>query len=186
MSLEVIVGCMYSGKSEELVRRLRLAQIAGQSVQAFKPAMDDRYHSDAIATHLGGTFEARPVGRSQDIMPILADVQPDVVAFDEAQFMEAELIPILNNLSAQHRVIVAGLNLDYQGNPFGPIPTLLALADEIVQLQAICVAPTPDGGVCGGVATRSYRVPAADSGSQVQVGSEGVYEARCRPCWSVG
>jgi thymidine kinase len=177
---------MYSGKSEELVRRLRLAQIAGQSVQAFKPAMDDRYRSDAIATHLGGTFEARPVGRVQDIMPIIADVQADVVAFDEAQFMEPDLIPILNNLSVRHRVIVAGLNLDYLGNPFGPIPTLLALADAITQLWAVCVAPTSDGGVCGEVASRSYRVPEADSGALVQVGSEGIYEARCRKCWSQG
>lgn len=190
MSLEVIVGCMYAGKSAELVRRLQRAQIAKQRVKAFKPAIDNRYHVTAIATHIGGTFKAAPVGSVEELRraTFLAEASPQVIGFDEAQFMEPELIGFLNTLADMGvRVIVAGLDLDYTGKPFGPIPKLLALADRVTKLQAICVAEDPaTGRTCGQPATRSFRVLSADSGAQVQVGSEGVYEARCRVHWNEG
>jgi thymidine kinase len=189
VSLEVIVGCMYAGKSAELVRRLQRAQIAGQKVKAFKPALDNRYHETAIATHLGGTFEATPVSSAEELRReiFIAEKSPQVIGFDEAQFMEPELIGLLNTLADMGvRVIVAGLDLDYEGNPFGPIPKLLALADEVTKLHAVCVARDPQGVICGRHASRSFRVPSADSGDQIQVGSEGVYEARCRVHWKEG
>ena len=191
MSLEVIVGCMYSGKTEELVRRLRRATIAGQKVTTFKSAIDTRYDNAKIATHLGDTLSAFPVRSAIAIRHFLSEKPtPQVIGFDEAQFMEPEIIPLLETFANTGiRVIVAGLDQDYLGKPFGPIPHLMAIADEVTKLQAICVAPHPNDlteKVCGQPATRSYRVPDADTGEQVQVGSDGIYEARCRPCWNRG
>jgi len=179
---------MYSGKTEELVRRLRRAKIAGQRVKAFKPAIDDRYHESALASHLGGTFEAVPVADAEALRAHLTFQEtPQVVGFDEAQFMEPDIIQLLEHFADQGiRVIVAGLDQDYLGKPFGPIPELLALADEVTKLHAVCVAKGPKGKTCGGRASRSFRVPEADTGSQVQVRSEGVYEARCRVHWRQG
>jgi len=188
MSLEVIVGCMYSGKTEELVRRLRRASIAGQMVRAFKPALDARYHESDLSTHLGNRFEAEPVRDADELRDLVAaEDSLQVVGFDEAQFMGPGIIPLLEALAnLKIRVVVAGLDMDYQGKPFGPIPHLLAVADSITKLHAVCVAKTPDGHLCGNPASRSFRLPEADSGAQVQVGSEGVYEARCRACWYWG
>lgn len=187
--LEVVVGCMYSGKTEELVRRLRRASIAGQRVAAFKPALDDRYHATDLASHMGETFKAVPVSTVEALREevMKGDETPHVIGFDEAQFMEPDLIPLLDYLASLGiQVIVAGLDMDYLGKPFGPIPRLLALADEVTKLHAVCTAKSPEGATCGQPATRSFRAPEADSGSQVQVGSTGVYEARCRMCWHRG
>jgi thymidine kinase len=182
---------MYSGKTEELVRRLRRAQIAGQAIRAYKAAVDIRYDEKAITSHLGDTFEAVPVKSAMGFRHFLEGTStPDVIGFDEVQFMDPEIIPLLERCADSGiRVIVAGLDQDYLGKPFGPIPYLMAVADQVTKLHAVCVAPHPTDlsrGVCGAPATRSYRVPAEDSGEQVQVGSQGVYEARCRACWLRG
>jgi thymidine kinase len=195
--LEVITGCMYSGKSEELIRRLRRCQIAGQRTLLFKSSLDARYASaDVIATHPGGGGSggslflggAHPVQDSEGVRKILLGAYlPEVIALDEAQFMDPGIVPLLErraNLGV--RVMVAGLDLDFQGQPFGAMAELLARADRIDKLTAVCVAPTPNGGRCGEPATRSFRFPEVDSGSLVQVGSAGMYEARCRACWHRG
>ncbi len=191
--LEVITGCMYSGKSEELIRRLRRCKIAGQKVKAFKPALDNRYSVTSIATHpvegLGDFFEALPVRDIEDLrlrLQGLASEDSEVIGFDEVQFMGEEIIEILvSQANSGRRVIIAGLDLDSEGNPFGPIGGLLARADTITKLTAVCTAPL-DAGLCGKPATKSYRIPEASNGSTVQVGSTGVYEARCRSCWVAG
>jgi len=183
VSLEVVTGCMFSGKTEELVRRLRRSKIAGQSVRAFKPAIDTRYHETHISTHLGGTFEAMPIETIAQMRGLMPEF-PDVIGFDEAQFMRPGIVGFLEEAAnAGVQVIVAGLDMDYMGKPFGPMPELLALADRVTKLHAVCVAPRPDGKPCGSPASRSYRVPKADLGERVQVGSSDVYEARCRACW---
>jgi thymidine kinase len=185
MSLEVIAGGMYSGKTSELIIRLLRARIARLRVVAFKPVIDDRFHESAIANHEGVTFKAIPVKNSAELSKALTGQLPHVVAFDEAQFMDASIIPLLSTLSGRGvRVIVAGLDLDYLGQPFGPIPHLLALADEVMKLRAVCVAPMADGSLCGKDACRSYRLPEADTGAQVQVGAAEAYEARCHNCWA--
>lgn len=185
MSLEVISGCMFSGKTEELVRRLRRAVISDALVIAFKPAVDARYHDSDIASHHGGTFGAVAVdsveGMKARLPPTL--VPGTVIGFDEAQFMNEEIIDLLDDLAGKDcRVIVAGLDLDYRGVPFGPMPQLLAMADDVTKLSAVCVGDT-QAGRCGKRATRSYRVPSRDTGAQVQVGGQDVYEARCRLHW---
>jgi thymidine kinase len=194
--LEVITGCMYSGKSEELIRRLRRCQIADQRTFLFKSSLDARYASaDVIATHpgagggnsrLGG---AHPVQDSEGLRKLLLGAYlPEVIALDEAQFMDSGIVPLLEERANRGvRVLVAGLDLDFQGQPFGAMAELMARADRIDKLTAVCVAPTPQvGGKCGEPATRSFRFPEVDSGSLVQVGSAGMYEARCRACWHRG
>jgi len=190
MSLEVVTGCMFSGKTEELVRRLRRCQIAGKSVRAFKPDIDTRYHQTALASHLGGTFEATPVAdveQMKSLLPLLRGPSfPQVVGFDEAQFMASGILAYLETLANFGvRVIVAGLDTDSSGKPFGPMPQLMAVADKVTKLSAICVAETQVG-ICGKDATRSYRIPSQDGGTQVQVGAADSYEARCRSCWARG
>lgn len=188
--LEVITGCMYSGKSEELIRRLRRCKIAGQKVWAFKPALDSRYSATSIATHpvegLGDFFEAVPVSGTEDFRERLMGVLPgEVVGFDEVQFMGRDVVEIFERLANSGvRVIVAGLDLDSEGVPFGPIGDLLARADSATKLAAVCTAPTSGNSLCGKPASRSYRAPGLSNGNQVQVGSLGVYEARCRQCWA--
>lgn len=182
MSLEVITGCMFSGKTEELVRRLRRCRIAGLSVRAFKPSIDNRYHAADLASHEGSTFEALPIENVAQMRGLLKEL-PQVVGFDEAQFMNPDIILYLDELANQGvRVIVSGLDLDYEGKPFGPMPHLLAVADDVTKLHAVCVAQS-EAGTCGKRASRSYRLPEHDEGTQVQVGSTGSYEARCRACW---
>ena len=185
MSLEVITGCMFSGKTEELVRRLRRCRIAGLEVIAFKPAIDNRYHEESLASHLGSTFEAIPVENVAQMRGLLHGQTPPVLGFDEAQFMNPDLILYLDELAnLGTQVIVAGLDLDYQGKPFGPMPHLMAIADKVTKLHAVCVAETATGeGRCGRLASRSYRIPAEDKGDQVQVGAADSYEARCRLHW---
>lgn len=190
--LEVISGCMYSGKSEELIRRLRRCRIAGQKVWAFKPSVDVRYSATSISTHpvegLGDFFEALPVTGLKDFLEHLREVSPeDVVGFDEVQFMSEEIIGVLEKLANLGvRVIVSGLDLDSEGAPFGPMGDLLARADSVTKLAAVCTAPIQGAGVCGKPATKSFRAPESSNGIQVQVGSLGIYEARCRSCWASG
>ncbi len=181
--VEVICGSMFSGKTEELIRRLRRARIAKQKVQVFKPVIDDRYHGERVTSHNGLAFEAQPVQWAHDI---IAQLAPDttVVAIDEVQFFETAVVEICDILANQgKRVICAGLDMDFRGEPFGPMPDLIARAEMIDKLHAICV-------VCGEEASRTQRLidgrPAACDDPIVLVGAAEVYEARCRRCHQVG
>ncbi len=172
--IEVIVGSMFSGKSEELIRRLRRAQIARQRVQIFKPQIDTRYSDDHIVSHSEMRIPSVPVSSSR---LLLEQVEPDaeVVGIDEGQFFDAELPAICNALADQgKRVIVAGLDQDYLGKPFEPMPQLLAIAEYITKTLAICM-------VCGNPANHTQRLVA--SADRVLVGATGMYEARCRVCF---
>jgi thymidine kinase len=173
---------MFSGKTEELIRRLRRAVIARQKVQVFKPGIDVRYHEERVTSHNGLDFEAQPVSSASEI---ISDLEPDttVVAIDEVQFFDADIIELCEILANQgKRVICAGLDTDFRGVPFGPMPDLMARAEEVNKLHAICV-------VCGEEANRTQRLidgqPAAFNDPVVLVGAAEVYEARCRQCHSV-
>ena len=172
--IEVIVGSMFSGKSEELIRRLRRAQIARQKVQVFKPKIDDRYSIEQIASHSGMTHLSKPVMTAAELMAqIEADTQ--VVGIDEGQFFDMEIVETANNLArAGKRVIVAGLDQDYMGRPFEPMPQLLSVAEFITKTHAICVK-------CGNTANYSQRT--SESTASVDVGASDKYEARCRKCF---
>jgi thymidine kinase len=190
--LEVVVGCMFSGKSEELTRRLRREKIAGLNVVAFKPAIDNRYDSEKIASHSSMTFEAKTFKNFKDliekIMKIRSDNEdrfPDVIGIDEVQFLPKDVVPFIEMIvNSGSKVIVAGLDMDYLGKPFGPIPELMAIGDKVIKLSAICVAEDKSGKICGEPATRSYRLAVKDTGSIVQVGVADSYQARCRKCWN--
>ena len=172
--IEVVAGCMYSGKTEELVRRLRRTTYAKQTVIAFKPVIDDRYHAEDLATHLGDTFKAIPVHTAHEILDKVGDAE--VVGIDEAQFFGPEIAEVATTLAGMgKRVIVSGLDADYEGKPFKAVAHLMAVAEFVDKIQAVCV-------ICGFPATKSQRI--SDSGDRVLVGSEGVYEARCRRHWS--
>ncbi len=180
--IEVICGSMFSGKTEELIRRLRRAQIARQQIQVFKPIIDNRYHAEKVTSHNGADFEAMPVASSHHILQAL-DEKTTVVAIDEVQFFDTAVIDVCEQLVAQDkRVICAGLDMDFRGVPFGPMPALLARAELVRKLHAICV-------VCGEEASRTQRLidgkPAAFDDPVVLVGASEVYEARCRQCHQV-
>jgi len=176
--LEVICGSMFCGKTEELLRRVRRAIIARQQVKIFKPSIDDRFGIERITSHSGQSIDALPVARAADILQQANDATT-VVAIDEAQFFDAGIVPVARALVDDHnmRVIVAGLDTDFRGDPFGYIPQLLALAEEVIKLQAICV-------VCGEAASRTQRLvdgkPAAYDDPIILVGAQESYEARCR------
>jgi len=175
--IEVICGSMFSGKTEELIRRLRRAQIARQRIQVFKPAIDIRYAEKAIASHNGIQEQAIPVKGSEALLEAV-DHTADVIAIDEIQFFDRGVLEVCNYLANQgKRVICAGLDMDFRGRPFGPIPRLLAIAERVDKLQAICV-------VCGMPASRTQRLiegkPAYYDDPVVLVGASEVYEARCR------
>lgn len=175
--IEVICGSMFSGKTEELIRRLRRAQIARQKIQVFKPAIDMRYTDKAIASHNGLQEHAIPVNDSAELLQHL-DNATDVIAIDEVQFFDPAIVDVCNILADQgKRVICAGLDMDFRGVPFGPIPQLLAIAEQVDKLRAICV-------VCGAAASRTQRLiagkPAYIDDPIVLVGASEVYEARCR------
>ncbi|MDQ7820512.1 MAG: thymidine kinase [Armatimonadota bacterium] len=175
--IEVICGSMFSGKSEELIRRVRRAQIARQRVQVFKPALDDRYGRRQVASHDGARMDAIPVARSEEILRAL-DRDTTVVAIDEAQFLDDRLPEVVRTLADRGiRVIVAGLDMDFRGEPFGPMPHLLAIAEAVDKLTAICM-------VCGAPATRTQRLingqPARYTDPVILLGAQEVYEARCR------
>ena len=172
--IEVIVGSMFSGKSEELIRRLRRAQIARQRVQIFKPALDTRYDGTQIVSHSDMRIGSSTVSNSQELLQATA-ADTEVVGIDEGQFFDAALPAVCNQLAARGvRVIVAGLDQDYLGKPFEPMPQLLAVAEYITKTLAICM-------VCGNPANHTQRL--VPSGDRVLVGAQGMYEARCRQCF---
>lgn len=173
--LEVICGPMFSGKTEELIRRTKRAQIAKQKVQIFKPAIDDRYDAESVVSHSSQSLRAMPIKKSSDIFQYLGDTTR-VVAIDELQFFDAGIVKILLKLARRGiRVICAGLDQDYKEEPFGVMPEVLALADHVTKLQAICT-------VCGGPATKTFRKfnNAKRKKNKILVGEKELYEARCR------
>jgi thymidine kinase len=176
-SVEVVTGSMFSGKTDELIRRLRRATIARQKVQVFKPSIDERFGLEQVTSHAGSAYQAIPVKVARDILLNLA---PDttVVGVDEAQFFDAEIVDIVQRLAEQGiRVIVAGLDTDFRSEPFGSMPVLMAVAEKVDKLQAICM-------VCGEAACRTQRLvdgkPAYYEDPVVIVGAAEMYEARCR------
>ena len=172
--IEVVCGPMFSGKTEELIRRLKLAQIAKQKVEIFKPALDTRYSAEHISSHNDQRFTCTPVPDAGKILEQVGD-HTRVVGVDEAQFFDRSIVPVCQKLANRGlRVIVAGLDQDYLGRPFGPMPELLAVAESILKLKAVCM-------VCGGLASRSQRLTRETS--QVVVGALDHYEARCRACF---
>ena len=172
--IEVVVGPMFSGKSEELIRRLRRAEIARQRVQIFKPVIDQRYAANGIISHSGLEIASDNVGTAAEILEKV-QARTEVVGIDEAQFLGDELINVCTKLAdSGKRVIVAGLDTDYRGRPFEPIPHLLAVAEEITKLLAICVR-------CGNPAVNTQRLVASED--LIVVGAAGMYEARCRRCF---
>ncbi len=175
--IEVIVGPMFSGKSEELIRRLKRARIARQRVLCFKPDIDLRYHRTAIASHSAQTHEACTVASVERLREELAEKlgEVEVIGIDEAQFLDEGIIPLAMELvHLGKRVIVAGLDTTFNAEPFGPIPALMAIADEVTKLSAVCM-------VCGAPAIHTQRL--GQSQELVVVGAAGMYEARCRACF---
>lgn len=171
--IEVISGSMFSGKTEELIRRLRRAQIANQRVEIFKPAIEKRYDDNDIVSHNANRIRSTPVDSSQNILLLAAGVS--VVGIDEAQFFDEGLPDVAGQLANKGiRVIIAGLDMDFQGMPFGPMPQLLAIADYVTKLHAICVR-------CGDIAHYSHRKAKIDD--KVLLGEQDVYEPRCRGCF---
>ncbi len=176
-SLEVITGSMFSGKTDELIRRLRRATIARQKIQVFKPTLDNRYAEEKVTSHAGADFDALPVARAAEILDHLHP-ETTVVGVDEAQFFDESIIDICEALAERGiRVIVAGLDMDFRGEPFGPMPALMAKADRVDKLRAICI-------ICGQEAARTQRLvnglPAHYDDPVVIVGASELYEARCR------
>jgi thymidine kinase len=171
--IEVIAGCMFSGKTEELIRRLRRAQIARQEVAIFKPKIDNRYSNDHIVSHSELKIPSLVVDNPSEILKAVGNAQ--VVGIDEAQFFDMSIVEIADQLANEgKRVIIAGLDQDYRGKPFEPIPQLLAVAEYITKTLAICV-------VCGNPADRTQRT--TDANERVLVGAKDTYEARCRGCF---
>jgi thymidine kinase len=172
--IEVIAGSMFSGKTEELIRRLKRVKIANLKVEIFKPAIDVRYDEVKIVSHDTNYIQSTPIDHSQKILLMANDV--DVIGVDEAQFFDEQLPGVCDTLAAKGiRVIVAGLDMDYLGNPFGPMPVIMAKADYVTKLHAICVK-------CGNIANYSYRkIPSEE---QVMLGAKDVYEPRCRVCYN--
>ncbi len=174
--IEVICGCMFSGKTEELIRRLKRVKIANQRVEIFKPATDVRYHESNIVSHDENHIPSTPVHHSDQILLLAGE--NEVVGIDEAQFFDMELPRVCDALTQKGiRVIVAGLDMDFTGKPFGPMPLLLATAEYITKVHAICV-------VCGNLASYSFRK--SQEKSQVLIGEKDVYEPRCRNCFTEG
>ncbi|MEJ5306347.1 MAG: thymidine kinase [Ignavibacteria bacterium] len=173
--IEVIAGCMFSGKTEELIRRLRRAMIAKQKVIVFKPKIDNRYSEREIVSHSEQSLPSEIVEDASEILELAKDAQ--VVGIDEAQFFKMNIVDVVNKLADEgKRVIIAGLDQDYRGQPFEPMPQLLAIAEYITKTQAICV-------VCGNPANRTQRkTPSKD---RVIVGASDIYEARCRKCHTI-
>jgi thymidine kinase len=175
--IELICGSMFSGKTEELIRRLVRAEIARQKVQVFKPALDNRYKVNKVSSHSGKYYEATVVENAAQIATLLSE-DVDVVAIDEVQFFDWAVAELCERLANQgRRVILAGLDLDFRGEPFGPMPLLMAQAEQVDKLQAICM-------VCGAPASRTQRLidgrPAHYDDPVIMVGASEVYEARCR------
>lgn len=171
--IEVICGSMFSGKTEELIRRMRRASFAKQRVEIFKPAMDTRYSEENVVSHDQHAIQSTPVDSSSSILLLSSDA--DVVGIDEAQFFDDGLVKVCNELANKGvRVIIAGLDMDFQGRPFGPIPGLCAIADEVTKVHAICVK-------CGALAYISHRLVQNDK--RVLLGEKLTYEPLCRECY---
>lgn len=172
--IEVITGCMFSGKTEELIRRVRRAMYARQAVVVFKPGIDKRYSIDSVGSHSGQTLKSFQIEHARQIPALVGDAR--VVAIDEVQFIGGEVVDLAEALADEgRRVICAGLDLDYMGRPFEPMPQLLCRAEYITKNLAICMT-------CGNPADRSQRL--ADSDSRILVGASEMYEARCRAHWT--
>lgn len=172
--IEVIAGCMFSGKSEELIRRLRRAQIAKKKLVIFKPEIDDRYDEAYVVSHSSQKIEAINIRNSSQVEKHIEE-DTEVVGIDEAQFFDEGMIDIVRDLADRGiRVIIAGLDQDFRGEPFGPMPRLMAIADSVLKTQAICVK-------CGNPATKTQRI--VENDSQILVGANKLYEARCRSCF---
>lgn len=171
--IEVVCGSMFSGKTEELIRRMRRAKFARQKVEIFKPAMDTRYSEDDVVSHDRHSIKSTPIESSAEILQLSSDI--DIVGIDEAQFLDNGIVDVCNTLANRGvRVIVAGLDMDYKGVPFGPIPALCAIADEVAKVHAICVK-------CGALAYVSHRI--VDNDRRVLLGETGEYEPLCRDCY---
>ena len=174
--LEVICGSMFSGKTEELIRRIKRAKIANQSVKIFKPIKDTRYSINDVVSHDDNSFVGIPVKHSTEIFQHIENA--NVIGIDEAQFFDADLPGVCEKLALKgYRVIIAGLDMDFRGVPFGPIPQLLAVAEYITKVHAICPH-------CGNLATHSYRL--SEEGETVVLGEKDKYEPRCRICYEMG
>ncbi|MDG1433317.1 MAG: thymidine kinase [Saprospiraceae bacterium] len=174
--IEVICGSMFSGKTEELIRRLKRAKIASQKVEIFKPGTDTRYDTNNVVSHDANSILATPVDHSTKILELVDGIS--VVGIDEAQFFDHELIEVCEKLALRGiRVIIAGLDMDYKGKPFGPLPNLLAVAEYITKVHAICQH-------CGNLATHSYRL--SEETGTVVLGEKDRYEPRCRTCYQMG
>uniref|UniRef100_UPI003899C25E thymidine kinase n=1 Tax=Thermoanaerobacter uzonensis TaxID=447593 RepID=UPI003899C25E len=180
--IEVIVGPMFSGKSEELIRRIKRAQIAKQKVQVFKPAIDDRYSIDKVVSHNGTNINAISIVKASEIIELLEE-DTEVIAIDEIQFFDHSIVDVVREIAdLGKRVICAGLDMDFRGEPFGPTPDIMAIAESVDKLTAICVK-------CGNPATRTQRLingkPAKYDDPIILVGAQETYEARCRKCHEV-
>ena len=176
--IEVVCGSMFSGKSEELMRRLRRAQIARQRVAVYKPLLDNRYHANDVVSHDGTRIAALPVSSAAEILRLSGEAE--VIGIDEAQFFDGQIVEVAMRLAdAGKRVVVAALDMDFKNEPFGPMPQLLCVAEFVTKLQAICQ-------VCGGPATRTQRLIAGRAASPdepvIKVGAQESYEPRCRAC----
>ncbi len=172
--IEVICGSMFSGKTEELIRRLKRARIANQTVEIFKPKIDVRYSEEEVVSHDDNAIMSTPVDSAESILLLASNVQ--VVGIDEVQFFDNSIVDVCQRLSARGvRVIVAGLDMDYQGKPFGPVPALMAVAEYVTKVHAICVR-------CGDLANVSHRL--SDNGQQVLLGEKDIYEPLCRHCYN--
>ncbi|MBC7384153.1 MAG: thymidine kinase [Bacteroidia bacterium] len=174
--IEVVCGCMFSGKTEELIRRVKRARIANQKVEIFKPAVDTRYDEVNVISHNENAIPSTPVTNALNILLMTNDA--DVIGIDEAQFFDDQLIYVCEVLAGQgRRVIVVGLDMDYLGKPFGVMPQLMAVAEYVTKVHAICV-------ICGDLATHSYRKVVNDT--LIMLGEKDTYEARCRHCFTIG
>lgn len=172
--IEVVCGSMFSGKTEELIRRMRRAQFAKQKVEIFKPSIDNRYHDTNVVSHDANSIHSTPVANAAAILPLIDGVE--VVGIDEAQFFDLELINVCNTLANNGlRVIVAGLDMDYLGKPFGPMPGIMAIAEYVTKVHAICVS-------CGALANHSHRMAASED--LVLLGQTESYEPLCRQCYN--
>lgn len=174
--IEVICGSMFSGKTEELIRRLKRVRIAEQSVEIFKPARDTRYSINEVVSHDARSIPSHAIQSPSEILSVSATI--DVIGIDEAQFFDDTLIAVCETLALRgHRVIIAGLDMDFRGRPFGPMPGLLAVAEYVTKLHAIC-------NHCGNLATHTYRL--TTDAETVVLGEKDIYEARCRHCFHEG
>ena len=173
-SIEIICGSMFSGKTEELIRRIERAKIAKQNVMICKPSIENRYDKDKVVSHDMKAIDCIAVGDATDIIELCKN--KDVVGIDEAQFFNNNLVDVCNHLANRGvRIIIAGLDMDYEGNPFEPIPQLMSIAENVTKVRAICIQ-------CGDLANYSYRL--VDEDNQILLGEKKEYEARCRICFS--